>query len=148
MGGVLTNLVKLEMNECFNYVGNHLMQTQEKLIKKGAKPRIFKMKLVNTATCKLCKKMVRNVNFTMKEHSSVHHLKIETNVKNLFTCLLCPKGGKSFNGRSIIYTHVKYSHCVPKPMVNEHYLDNTEMYKSDLNALYKKCFPEFNICVK
>lgn len=47
-----------------------------------------------------------------------------------------------------MFQHVKHVHLVQKPLCNVHYVDNSDIYKNDLEGLYKKCFPEYSIPAK
>lgn len=108
---------------------------------------ISKGKLVSTTVCSICGKSVRNVNCVMKYHT-LRNVKSDTNIKDLFVCLLCQKYKNIHiaNYCSVIKSHIRQSHRVRKPSPNVHYLDNTEKYKNLFQDLCKKCFPEFSIC--
>lgn len=128
------NLIKAEIEKCFNYV----IEFKKPLTQKN-----FSRKLKFTAVCKICNKIVCSNKSALTRHAAVH-LKSETTITNLFLCIICRRK-RLYCGRCFddIRIHIQNTHNVRKPILNTHYLDHTNKYKAKLKVLYKKCFPDY-----
>lgn len=129
-------LIKLEMEECFKHTIHSLGSINTTIGKKKIQ------KLTHETECKVCNASVINRSYHMKDHASIH-IKYETKIRNLFECLMCSK--KEWSSEKNIRGHIYRVHHVVKAKQDVHYLNNTNQYKKQLELLYKKCFPDYNI---
>lgn len=137
------NLLRTEARECFDYVPRRFKSTATCNEASMKKKRII-LKSTYVATCGLCSTTVRNSNSMMMQHA-VTHIKIETSIKNLCICLICEKDGRIYDALTKwrMNEHLRYKHRVLQPTPDVHYLDNTKMYKNELESLLKRCFPDY-----